>query len=167
VACADLATKCFPLNSLSYLGRLAIAASTHCGEPVADYIAGIAGTYGASLAVEVRVSPVAPSVDCRKVKVASVEIWTRESARDQVRQERIEFGKRFAEPLGCAVGRNVAGLNAEAHSPTAYVPRSGKLSTLTSSSRTSQATRRAPTIFGFGILPSLIMESNVPGERLT
>src|SRR6266508_1249218 len=89
-----------------------------CPQPckaISTNVPGIAGLHRGPTAEQVRVTSIAPPVDCGEIEVTRRRVGLWKSARQQVRQHRLELGARLAEAAGGHLQWNIARLNAEAH----------------------------------------------------
>jgi hypothetical protein len=60
-------------------------------------------------------TPVTPPIDCVQIKIAGVLIGARKTAREKIRELRVEFCQRHPQSAGGSLWRNIAGFDAEAH----------------------------------------------------
>jgi hypothetical protein len=87
----------------------------HFCKPILDDVLGIACLHGGAAAEQVRVTSIAPSVDCGEIEISGCRVRLWKAPRYKVGKRRIELGKRFAKAAGGHLWRNVARFNAEAH----------------------------------------------------
>jgi len=78
-------------------------------------ISRVSGLHHGPAAKQVRMASIAPSVDCGEIEVTRRRIGLWKSARQQVRQRRLEFGARLTEAAGGHLQWDIARLDAETH----------------------------------------------------
>src|SRR5262245_4957004 len=106
------------------------------GQPILHDVSCVARMHCLAASEQVRMTSIAPPVDCGEVEVAGRRVCLWKSARQQIRQHRLEFGARFAEAAGGHLQRDIARLDVEAHS----------MSTVNSAYRSLLPARRALTL---------------------
>jgi hypothetical protein len=75
----------------------------------------VASLYRCAAPKQVRVTSIAPSVDCGEIKIPRGGVGRWKSSRDQAGKCRIEFGKRFAEATCGQLRRDVSRFDTETH----------------------------------------------------
>jgi hypothetical protein len=75
----------------------------------------VAGLHDGISTEQVRVTSIAPAIDCGEIEIAGRRVGLWKSPRDQVRQRRLQLGARLTEPAGSHLERDIARLDAKAH----------------------------------------------------
>src|SRR5262245_7114791 len=110
-------------------------------------------------AEQVRMTSIAPAVDCGEVEVAGCRVGLWESSGQKVGQRHLEFGACLAETAGGHLQRNVARLDAEAHGATtvnsAYrlsyaIPADGRLEVVEAVANRTDRGLVVPSVDGHG-----------------
>src|SRR5262245_65513515 len=84
-------------------------------QPISNHLLGITRLHRGPIAEEVRVTSIAPPVDCGEIEVTRRRVGLWKSARQQVGQHCLELGARLAEAAGGYLQWDIARLNAETH----------------------------------------------------